>query len=123
MNTPLLDGSRCLVFTAQSSDGEKTYMRVFGFVNTGGHHTFATELAKRLLPERFKWRIQMAASEKNLYSGLPRVTMWPRLSDEEVRKEYRQGDLPCIPMLGNAANAVFLEGMVCGTPVMTNQVG
>ena len=52
-----------------------------------------------------------------------KTTMLPRLSDEEVREEYRQADLLCMPMLDSAANDVLLESMACGTPVMTNRVG
>ena len=78
---------------------------------------------RRLPPERFEWRVRTVAPEKNLYDGIPCVTMLPRLSDEEVREEYRQADLLCMPMLDSAANNVFLESMACGTPVMTNRVG
>lgn len=98
-------------------------LRLFLFGNTERDHAFAAAVAKRLPPERFEWRVRTVAPEKRLYDGLPCVTMLPRLSDDEVREEYRQADLLCMPMLDSAANNVFLESMACGTPVMTNRVG
>jgi glycosyltransferase involved in cell wall biosynthesis len=98
-------------------------LRMFLFGNTERDHAFAAEVAKRLPPERFEWRVRTMAPEKNLYADIPCVTMLPRLSDDEVLEEYRQADLLCMPMLDSAANNVFLESMACGTPVMTNRVG
>ena len=57
------------------------------------------------------------------YAGIPCLTVLPKLSDDDVLREYRQADLLCMPMLDSAANNVFLESMACGTPVMTNRVG
>ena len=107
----------------QRREGGGKRLRLFLFGNTERDHAFAAEVAKRLPPERFEWRVRTVAPEKKLYDGIPCVTMLPRLSDEEVREEYRQADLLCMPMLDSAANNVFLESMACGTPVMTNRVG
>lgn len=98
-------------------------LRLFLFGNTERDHFFAAAVAKRLPQNRFEWRIRTVAPEKNLYDGISCVKLLPRLSDEEVREEYRQADLLCMPMLDSAANNVFLESMSCGTPVMTNRVG
>lgn len=98
-------------------------LRLFLFGNTERDHAFAAAVARRLPADRFEWRIRTVAPEKKLYDGIPCVTMLPRLSDDEVREEYRQADLLCMPMLDSAANNVFLESMACGTPVMTNRVG
>jgi glycosyltransferase involved in cell wall biosynthesis len=103
--------------------GGNKRLRLFLFGNTERDHAFASEVAKRLPPDRFEWRVRTVAPEKRLYEGMPSVTMLPRLSDEEVLEEYRQADLLCMPMLDSAANNVFLESMACGTPVMTNRVG
>lgn len=105
----------------RSGDGKR--LRLFLFGNTERDHAFAAAVARRLPADRFEWRIRTVAPEKKLYDGIPCVTMLPRLSDDEVREEYRQSDLLCMPMLDSAANNVFLESMACGTPVMTNRVG
>ncbi|MBP5786199.1 MAG: glycosyltransferase family 4 protein, partial [Kiritimatiellae bacterium] len=107
----------------QRREGGGKRLRLFLFGNTERDHAFAVAVAKRLPPERFEWRVRTVAPEKRLYDGIPCVTLLPRLSDDEVREEYRQADLLCIPMLDSAANNVFLESMACGTPVMTNRVG
>lgn len=104
-------------------EGENKRLRLFLFGNTERDHAFAAEVAKRLPPERFEWRVRTVAPERRLYEGIPCVTMLPRLSDGEVLEEYRQADVLCMPMLDSAANNVFLESMACGTPVMTNRVG
>lgn len=101
----------------------KKRLRMFLFGNTERDHAFATVVAKRLPDDRFEWRVRTVSPEKSLYNGIPCVTMLPRLSDDEVREEYRQADLLCMPMLDSAANNVFLESMACGTPVMTNRTG
>lgn len=101
----------------------KKRLRMFLFGNTERDHAFAAAVAKHLPAERFEWRVRTVAPEKSLYNGIPCVTMLPRLSDDEVREEYRLADLLCMPMLDSAANNVFLESMACGTPVMTNRVG
>ena len=103
--------------------GREKRLRLFLFGNTERDHAFAATVARRLRPDRFEWRIRTVATEKTLYDGIPCVTMLPRLPDDEVREEYRQADLLCMPMLDSAANNVFLESMACGTPVMTNRVG
>ncbi len=98
-------------------------LRLLLLGNTERDHAFAAAVARRLPPERFEWRVRTLSHEKNLYAGIPCVTMLPRLSDPELLDEYRQADLLCMPMLDSAANDVFLESMACGTPVMTNRVG
>ncbi len=120
----ILHGVASDYFTpGQRREGGGKRLRLFLFGNTERDHAFAAEVAKRLPPERFEWRVRTVAPEKTLYDGIPCVTMLPRLTDEEVRAEYRQADLLCMPMLDSAANNVFLESMACGTPVMTNRVG
>lgn len=98
-------------------------LRLLLLGNTERDHAFAAAVARRLPSERFEWRVRTLSHEKNLYAGIPCVTMLPRLSDAEMLDEYRQADLLCMPMLDSAANDVFLESMACGTPVMTNRVG
>lgn len=117
-------GVDCAFFSPGTSRRkENRRLRLFLFGNTERDHGFAAEVAKRLPPDRFEWRVRTVAPEKRLYKGIPSVTMLPRLSDMEVLEEYRQADLLCMPMLDSAANDVILESMACGTPVMTNRVG
>lgn len=120
----ILHGVASGYFTpGQRVGGGKKRLRLFLFGNTERDHAFAAEVARRLPAARFEWRIRTVAPDKRLYTGIPCVTMLPRLSDDEVREEYRQADLLCMPMLDSAANNVFMESMACGTPVMTNRVG
>ena len=117
-------GVECGYFTPDMMRGNgKKRLRLFLFGNTERDHAFAAEVAKRLPPERFEWRMRTMAPEKSLCDGIPCVTMLPRLSDGEMLAEYRQADLLCMPMLDSAANDVILESMACGTPVMVNRVG
>lgn len=117
-------GVDCAFFSPGTSRRkENRRLRLFLFGNTERDHGFSAEVAKRLPPNRFEWRVRTVAPEKRLYKGIPSVTMLPRLSDMEVLEEYRQADLLCMPMLDSAANDVILESMACGTPVMTNRVG
>ena len=98
-------------------------LRMFLFGNTERDHEFAAKVAKLLPEDRFEWRVRTVSHEKSHYEGAGCVELLPRLTDEEVREEYRQADLLCMPMLDSAANNVFLESMACGTPVMTNRKG
>lgn len=120
----ILHGVQSRWFTPgeRSAEGNQR-LRLFLFGNTERDHAFAAAVAKRLPAGRFEWRIRTVAPERTLYGGIPCVTMLPRLTDEEVREEYRRADLLCMPMLDSAANNVFLESMACGTPVMTNRTG
>lgn len=97
--------------------------RMFMMGDTERDHAFAARVAAKLPADRFEWRIRTTSHEKSLYQGLGSVDLLPRLSDEEMREEYRQADVLAMPMLDSAANNVILESMACGTPVMVNRVG
>lgn len=98
-------------------------LRMFLFGNTERDFALAAEVAQKLPPERFEWRVRTVAPDGRSMKGIPCVTLLPRLTDEEMLQEYRQADVLCMPMLDSAANDVFLESMACGTPVMTNRKG
>ena len=98
-------------------------LRLFLMGNTERNHAFTAELARRLDPAKFEWRVRTVSHERSCYEGIECVKLLGRLSDDEMLEEYRQADLLCMPMLDSAANNVFLESMACGTPVMTNEVG
>ena len=91
--------------------------------DTERDHAFAARVAARLPAERFEWRIRTTSPERTVYAGVPCVNPLPRLTDEEMREEYRRADVLAMPMLDSAANNVLLESMACGTPVMVNRVG
>ena len=97
--------------------------RMFLLGDTERDHEFAAQVAAKLPADKFEWRIRTVSHEKSFYAGLPCVNLLPRLSDEDMREEYRQADVLAMPMLDSAANNVLLESMACGTPVMVNRVG
>lgn len=97
--------------------------RMFMLGDTERDHELAAWVAAQLPAERFEWRIRTTARERSVYADIPSVTLLPRLSDKEMREEYRQADVLAMPMLDSAANNVILESMACGTPVMVNRTG
>ena len=103
-------------------DGKRRF-RMFLLGKTERDHEFAAQIAAKLPADRFEWRIRTDSQEQRLYRGIAGATLLPRLSDEEMREEYRQADVLAMPMLDSAANNVILESMACGTPVMVNRVG
>ena len=53
----------------------------------------------------------------------PNVTLLPRLTDEELRDEYRSASLLLLPLADATANCAMLEAIGCGTPVVVSDVG
>jgi len=100
-----------------------SHLRLFMLGDTERDHEFAAQIAAKLPADRFEWRLRTISHERSFYEGLDCVTLLSRLTDEEMRDEYRQADLLVMPMLDSAANNVLLESMACGTPVMVNRVG
>ena len=97
--------------------------RMFMMGDTERDHEFAAQVAAKLPPDRFEWRIRTVSHEQSFYRGIASVNLLPRLSEAEMLAEYRQADVLAMPMLDSAANNVLLESMACGTPVMVNRVG
>lgn len=97
--------------------------RMFMLGDTERDHAFAARVAAKLPADKFEWRIRTVSPDKSAYAGIPCVNLLSRLTDEEMREEYRQADVLAMPMLDSAANNVILESMACGTPVLTNRVG
>ena len=106
----------------QRNDGRRR-LRLFLMGDTERDHAFAVRVAAKLPADRFEWRVRTGSHERAAYQGIGCVSLVPRLSDEEMREEYRQTDVLAMPMLDSAANNVILESMACGTPVMVNRVG
>ena len=91
--------------------------------NTERDHEFAAQVAQRLPPDRFEWRIRTDSPDRRHYADAASVALLPRISNADILDEFQQADLLVSPMLDSAANNVLLESMACGTPVMVNQVG
>lgn len=53
----------------------------------------------------------------------PQVFWYAGLSDEQLRDLYRQATMLFLPLLDCTANNALLEGIACGLPVVSNQVG
>jgi glycosyltransferase involved in cell wall biosynthesis len=53
----------------------------------------------------------------------PNAVVRGRLSDEELRDAYRTADLLVLPLLDSTANNSLLEGLACGLPIITTDVG
>jgi glycosyltransferase involved in cell wall biosynthesis len=51
------------------------------------------------------------------------VTVLRSLSDAELRREYRSADVLVLPYLDVVASNAILEGLACGLPVVTTDVG
>ena len=70
-------------------------------------------------------RIQLltAPAVAERFSALPNVDILPRLSDEELLKAYQSNDCLLMTATGATANNAILEGMACGLPVITQEVG
>ena len=97
--------------------------RMFMLGNTERDHEFAAQIASRLPADRFEWRVRTASHEWRRYRNCASANLLARLTDEDMREEYRQANLLVMPMLDSTANNVLLESMACGTPVMVNRVG
>lgn len=70
---------------------------------------------------RFDYRI--VSHNLNLTARPPYVTHLSGLTDEELRDEYRQADAVFMPLQDATANNALLEGMACGRPVISTDVG
>ena len=64
-----------------------------------------------------------SAEAAEAVAGAANVTVLPRLSDEDLREEYRSASLLLLPLLDATANCAMLEAMACGTPVVVTDVG
>ncbi|MBW4668538.1 MAG: glycosyltransferase family 4 protein [Cyanomargarita calcarea GSE-NOS-MK-12-04C] len=51
------------------------------------------------------------------------VTWHAGISDEQLRTIYQQASLLLLPIIDSTANNALLEGMSCGLPVVSNNVG
>lgn len=119
----ILYGAMSDYFTPAGGRIPHEKLRLFMLGDTERDHEKAAAVAAQLPADRFEWRVRTNSHLVRVYEGIPCVKVLPRLSDEEMREEYRQADLMAMPMLDSAANRGFLDSMCCGTPVMTNRIG
>lgn len=52
---------------------------------------------------------------------LKNVTLHRNVSDDDLRKLYRQSALLLLPLIESTANNAILEAMACGVPIVTNE--
>lgn len=57
------------------------------------------------------------------YKDLKNVNLLTGLSDEELRRKYREADALLLPLKDSTANNAILEAMACGKPILTTGVG
>jgi glycosyltransferase involved in cell wall biosynthesis len=67
-----------------------------------------------------EWRGREACYKMAMSS---RVRWYSDLTDEDLRRVYRQSDLLLLPLRDSTANNGLLEGMACGLPVIITDVG
>lgn len=84
---------------------EETIRRVHA-ADPSVHFTLVT------FPERFR-----------PFEGMPNVELRSGVSDEALRELYRRADLLLLPIEEGTFNNSMLEGMACGLPVVTNDIG
>lgn len=67
--------------------------------------------------------VRLVAPRSRLPPKLGRVELMSGLSDEQLREEYRRAWVLLLPLTDATANNSLLEGMACGTPIVTTDVG
>jgi glycosyltransferase involved in cell wall biosynthesis len=59
----------------------------------------------------------------NRFEGLHNTVVFSRLTDAELLARYQRADLLVLPLSDCTANNSVLEGMACGLPIVTTEVG
>jgi glycosyltransferase involved in cell wall biosynthesis len=88
---------------------------------------FATlkAVAKSVEPRNRHIRFRVAGSGKagEILEDVSNISVAGRLTDEELLKTYQQADVMILPVSDATANNALLEGLSCGLPVITTDVG
>ena len=83
-------------------------------------------VAARLAERAPEVRIRVAGASPEANAALaaaPNVTLLERLSDDDLREEYRAASLLLLPLADATTNCAMLEAMGCGTPIVVTDVG
>lgn len=69
------------------------------------------------------FNIVTSDEHRGRFDGLPQTVVRTRLTDTELLQEYQSADMLVLPLLDCTANNALLEGLACGLPVITTDVG
>ncbi|HMP90925.1 MAG TPA: glycosyltransferase family 4 protein [Kiritimatiellia bacterium] len=108
---------------SQAICGGRDALQGFMIGVTERDHAFLADVMRSLPPGILKLNVATSEAQRVHYHNIPGVEILPRLSDDELREQYRQSDLLMMPVMDCTANNSILESMACGTPVMVNRIG
>ncbi len=57
------------------------------------------------------------------FAGIPNVNLRSQITDEELLSLYQDADILVLPLIDSTANNTLLEGLACGLPIVTTDVG
>jgi len=76
----------------------------------------------RLLPDGIAFDL-VSPGKLAYFRDRPGVSIWARLSDEELRALYQRASVFLLPTLDSTANNALMEAMACGLPVVATEIG
>jgi glycosyltransferase involved in cell wall biosynthesis len=69
------------------------------------------------------FRLVVLEKRASYFVGLKNVQVMHSLSEGELLKEYQSADMLVLPYVDCAASNTLLEGLACGLPIVTTDVG
>jgi glycosyltransferase involved in cell wall biosynthesis len=85
-------------------------------------HAVITKVTDKMGPE-VTFHIVTDKEHCPLFAGLKNTLVFDSIDEEKLRTLYRASDLVVLPLLDCTANNTLLEGLSCGVPVITSDVG
>jgi glycosyltransferase involved in cell wall biosynthesis len=70
-----------------------------------------------------RFRLVVKNERAVAFAGMRNVQVIDSISDQELLREYQSADLLVVPYLDVVASNTVLEGLSCGLPVVTTDVG